>query len=163
MDAKTTSVWLLDTGHYYDIIHELIYYYALLVIYLLLHTRRRFLGSKLLDASFEGDVEEVTKLLKQGAPLSYTNDEGWTALHVACADKNKPELVKVLLTYNPDVNLQHLYGNTPVHLACGWGFLDSLKLLLATGKCDLGKCVCMCVWIWDRLWENKAYRAGNKN
>ena len=62
---------------------------------------------------------------------------GWTPLYHACL-RNRPDIVKELLNYNPKLNQQTNSGNTAIHIACRYGYLDCVKLLLATGQCDLG-------------------------
>ena len=98
------------------------------------------LGWELYKASHDGNVERVTELLQEGAPVNWRNKDhfGFSALHTSCAINNRSEVVKVLLRYGPNVNQPKNDGYTPAHLACFWGSLDCLKLLLATGQCDLG-------------------------
>ena len=63
---------------------------------------------------------------------------GWTPLHRACLH-NRSDIVKELLKYNPELNQQCDDDmETAAHFACGGGYLDCVKLLLATGQCDLG-------------------------
>ena len=40
--------------------------------------------SDLYYASINGEVDQVTALLVEGADVHYTNEHGWTALHMAC-------------------------------------------------------------------------------
>ena len=121
----------------YDIILYLTHY-SLYIVYLLPPNSQNQLGEHLIEASRHGDVKNVTELLKYGVPINWRNRDEWTALHAACAKINSPEVVKVLLMYDPNVNQQTCHGHTPAHIACHWGFVDCLKLLLATGQCDLG-------------------------
>ena len=85
-----------------------------------------------------GKVEYVIKLLNEGAEINlHNNVYGWTAFHEACYN-NRPDIVKVLLNYNPQpINQQHS-GDTPLHLACKKGYMECMKLLLATGQCSIG-------------------------
>ena len=63
---------------------------------------------------------------------------GWTPLHYACFWK-RSDIVKELLKYNPELNEQtYDHRETAAHFACSGGSLDCVKLLLATGQCDLG-------------------------
>ena len=95
------------------------------------------LWGKLYEASCDGSVETVTRLLNDGAAVNSTNMNGYTALHRACL-YNRPDILKVLLEYNANINLQNNSGNTPIHYASRNGYMDCVKLLLATGHCDLG-------------------------
>ena len=62
------------------------------------------LDSKLCQACYDGDLEEVEKLLDKGASAKACHDGGWTALHVA-AYYNKPTIVGVLLD-NPRLDIR---------------------------------------------------------
>ena len=44
------------------------------------------INEKLSMAAFQGNYEEVEGYISQGADPSWTNDEGWSALHGAVAD-----------------------------------------------------------------------------
>ena len=91
-------------------------------------------------------MKYVTELLKDGAPVNWSDGEGQTALHWACGYK-RAEVVKVLLIHNPQINKKNTWGNTALHKACWRGYLDCVKLLLATGQCNLGWCESVCVTI----------------
>ena len=111
-------------------------------VHLLTHIRQ-WLGRELYYACDKhGDVRRVRELLKQGADVNWKDNRpllpGWTSLHRACL-VNGADIVKELLKYNPEINHQNdRYANTAVHFACRHGSLDCVKLLLATGQCDLG-------------------------
>ena len=98
-------------------------------------------------------MDEVERLLVRGAPVSWRDSEGWTALHIACWD-NQPDVVKILTQRDDnDVNVQTVRKFTPLHWACLWGHLKCVQLLMATGQCDLGKSVCVCVCVSrNTLW-----------
>ena len=87
-----------------------------------------------------GKVEHVIKLLNKGAEVDLHNKSyGWTAFHEACYN-NRPDIVKVLLKYNRKYINQHdgIDEDTPLHLTCKRGYMECMKLLLATGQCNLG-------------------------
>ena len=104
---------------------------------LLQHNSQDQLGEKLWDASHAGKVEQVQQLLEEGAPVNWRDGGGWSSLHAAC-QYNRAEVVMVLLRYNPLMNQPSWNRRTPQHSACSWDSLHCLKLLLATGQCDLG-------------------------
>ena len=82
-------------------------------------------------------MEEVKRLLEEGAPVNWKRVNKWTAIHVACTH-NRVDIVKLLLEYNADVNKQENSGHTALHMACLNGHINCVKLLMATGQCDLG-------------------------
>ena len=101
------------------------------------------LGQQLYNASWDGRVDEVERLLARGAPVNWRDIVGWTALHTACY-YNHPDVVKILTQQDGiDVNVQNTIKNTPLHYACTYGNLKCVQLLMATGQCDLGKSVCV--------------------
>ena len=113
--------------------------FHLLIVYCLPppHNSQQQLGLSLWRASRDGDVRRVTEILDDGASVNWRDSAGFTALHWACSN-NRTEVVKVLLKHNPLINQQDHWEYTPLHYA-GWkGSIDCVKLLLATGQCDLG-------------------------
>ncbi len=102
------------------------------------------LGEKLYWASqFPGLMDEVERLLAEGAPVNWRDRYKQTALHMACYN-NLPDVVKILTQQDGiNVNVQSTGKDTPLHRACYWGYLKCLRLLMATGNCDLGKSVCV--------------------
>ena len=70
--------------------------------------------------------------------MNWKDIDGWTPLYHACF-WNRSDIVKELLKYNPKLNQRtNDFGNTALHRACRCGYLVCVKLLLATGQCDLG-------------------------
>ena len=123
-----------------DIIIRLAIDSQLLIVYCLPppHNSQQQLWESLLRASKDGDVRRVTETLDEGASVNWRNSCGYTALHWAC-NYNRAEVVKVLLKHNPLINQQTYWNlDTPLHLVCSRGSIDCVKLLLATGQCDLG-------------------------
>ena len=101
------------------------------------------LGEQLCDASWDGRVDEVERLLARGAPVNWRDSYRRTALHGACFN-NHPDVVKILTQQDGiDVNVQTNAKDTPLHWACYYGYLKCVQLLMATGQCDLGKSVCV--------------------
>ena len=92
-------------------------------------------------------MKRVIKLLEEGAPVNWKDNDEWTSLHVMCRrmqnlsvqhETNCLKVMKVLLRYKANVNQQDNSGDTPLHCACRHGLLAHVKILLATGQCDLG-------------------------
>ena len=111
----------------------------LLIVYCLPppHNSQKQLGKDLLRASYNGDVRRISEILDDGASVNWRDSYGLTALHEACIN-NRAEVVTVLLKHNPLINQQTNCGSTPLHVACRRKSIDCVKLLLATGQCDLG-------------------------
>ena len=84
-------------------------------------------------------MRRVRELLESGADVNWKDSDsfGWTPLYRACLH-NRSDIMTELLKYNPKLNEQTGGGETALHYACECGDLDCVKLLLATGQCDLG-------------------------
>ncbi len=73
------------------------------------------LGEQLCDASWDGRVDEVERLLARGAPVNWRDSYRRTALHGACFN-NHPDVVKILTQQDGiDVNVQTNAKDTPLH------------------------------------------------
>ena len=107
-------------------------------VHLLPHNRQR-LGEELYNScDHYGDVWRVRELLRRGADVNWRKSgDGWMPLHLACF-YNRSDIVQELLKYYPKLNQQTVDGDTAAHFACSNGYLDCVKLLLATEQCDLG-------------------------
>jgi serine/threonine protein kinase len=89
-------------------------------------------NKELLEASEKGDVEEVKKLLKEGANLNARNIVGWTPLHLA-VQNGHIEVVKLLIEKGANVNAKDNIGDTPLHDAADKGHIEVVRLLLEHG------------------------------
>ena len=78
----------------------------------------------------------------KGADVNWKDSLDCTALHAA--SHGRPDIVKMLLKSSPNINQQNFYGDTALHKACELGYINCVKLLLATGQCDTGQLVCQC-------------------
>ncbi len=82
-------------------------------------------------------------LLAKGAPVNWRNSRGRTALQTA-SDNNHIDVIKVLAQQDDiDVNVHNDDKSTPLHWACYSGHLVCVQILCATGRCDLGRSVCV--------------------
>ncbi|KAL4226275.1 hypothetical protein ACF0H5_014259 [Mactra antiquata] len=83
-----------------------------------------------------GHLERAKYLLEEGDIdvnwVSYANE--CCPIHVA--SQGKPEIVKMLLDHNCDVNVRDNNGWTALHYAAYWCHLDVVKILLNNG-CDV--------------------------
>jgi ankyrin repeat protein len=60
------------------------------------------------------------------------NDNHETLLHMA-ARTNQIHITHYLIESNANINSLDRFGNTPLHIASGWGHLDIVKYLLSHG------------------------------
>lgn len=77
--------------------------------------------------------ELVEDMLKAGAAVDEPDAHGWTPLFDAIASRNEGT-TKVLLAHGVgDIDHQDLRGRTALHLACGRGLVDVVKMLVRYG------------------------------
>ena len=91
------------------------------------------------------ETGNAEKLLKSLSLLKSSNDDnvilahGYTAMHLCCMH-GQINCVQALVENNYDINISHSEsGVTPLHLASQKGFLDVIKYLLKSSKCDIQK------------------------
>jgi len=85
--------------------------------------------SPLLAASEAGDVDKVTTLLEDGAPIEETNKEGRTALMLAIV-RNRRDVVQLLIKVGANVNREAPDKWTPLCFALSCASKDIVKDLL---------------------------------
>ncbi len=87
-------------------------------------------------AAYKGHLEFVTKIVNSCTMSHYAhelsnivNDNGDSPLHLAVLGNHLP-VVRVLLTASPpsNVHLKDKQGYTPMHYACGEGYLDIVQV-----------------------------------
>jgi len=89
-------------------------------------------------AAYNGNIEQVKRLLKNNPDPDERDSFGGTALHAAMFQKNM-DVIKILIDYGFDVNVQGLAnGYTPLHDAVWANNLEAVKILLKHGaKVDI--------------------------
>ncbi|KAF4726200.1 hypothetical protein FOZ63_003584, partial [Perkinsus olseni] len=98
----------------------------------------RDLNAALLQAVESGKLKTVTSLLHpkkdsaQAANANATNEDGWSALHMA-AGQGAVKIVKCLLQYGADPNIANMVGMRPLHVACRDDQLEVAKCLVDRG------------------------------
>ena len=107
------------------------------------------LAEQLYQATKDGDIDQVTTVLKQGANPNntlYWRDE-WVfpklpPLHHACW-KGNLQLAKVLVTSSGAITNRgdRNYNQTPLHWACESGDIDTVMYLINELHCDVGESV----------------------
>ena len=89
-------------------------------------------STPLMSATFEGDVEEAARLLKEGADVKAINSYGVNAMQLA-ADTANTELIRLLLRAGADPESPNADGETALHLVARSGNVEAAKLLLKAG------------------------------
>jgi ankyrin repeat protein len=89
-------------------------------------------STPLMVASFEGDVAEAGRLIKEGADVKATNAYGANAMRLA-ADTANTELIRLLLKAGADPESPNADGETALHLVARSGNVEAAKLLLQAG------------------------------
>ena len=87
----------------------------------------------LLNAVLEGNLEEVQKLLKQGADIHAQDlKSGWTPLHWAALGGSR-DVVAFLIEHGANIKAKNKSGETPLHEAAHYGHRDVVALLIKRG------------------------------
>lgn len=92
----------------------------------------------LMNAVMEEDIDRVLVCCKENPEWMdlLSPSQGLAPIHVAIYLRNC-KILRTLLKKGADPNLKDVDGNTPAHCAVKIGFLDGLKLLYETKKCQL--------------------------
>jgi ankyrin repeat protein len=95
-------------------------------------------NKSLFEAVTKGDIEQVKKLIAQGADVNVAEGENaWTPL-LAAAKGAHSEVVKVLLANGANVNLAETYGYTALYYAI-WNDDEEIVKALISGGADVNK------------------------
>ncbi|KAJ3683822.1 hypothetical protein LUZ60_014049 [Juncus effusus] len=86
----------------------------------------------LLEAARYDEIDEIVSLFSIGVPLNSKDEQGRTALHMACANGHLA-IVNYLISNGADVNVTNLEKNTPLHYACLNGQIEVIKALITAG------------------------------
>ncbi|RYG57568.1 hypothetical protein EON66_00060 [archaeon] len=85
-----------------------------------------------IECGFGDDVLEMRRLIAAGAPLEWTDEDGWTPLWVA-AYNGKMEALQLLLKAGASIRATNKHGWTPLHGAAAGGQADAVRALLEAG------------------------------
>lgn len=91
------------------------------------------LNKRLLEESKNGNIDEVQKLILDGANVNCQNDSGMTSLHLAILYNRVSAIVKILLENNANVDSKDDDGDTPLHCAVTRDNAEITKMLLDKG------------------------------
>ena len=92
--------------------------------------------NKLLQSEFwvVATIEEVIKVIDDGADIKARDESGLTPLHWACALSTTPELVTLLLDRGANIEARDEHEKTPMHVASAFSNTpDVISLLLGAG------------------------------
>ncbi|OMO67897.1 Major sperm protein [Corchorus capsularis] len=94
-----------------------------------------FVGSPILvQLVMDGSMDEIRDVLERSDPswnpADSLDSQGQTLLHIAIA-QSRPDIVQLLLEFEPDVEFQSRSGSTPLEAAAGCGEELIVELLLA--------------------------------
>ena len=92
-------------------------------------------GDELMEAIEGGDESGVKRCLDDGADALHADDEGFTALHMACQEGHDAIAV-MLLRKGAKIDATDDDGVTPLMLACEGGHSAVVKMLLKE-RCDV--------------------------
>lgn len=84
----------------------------------------------LILAPYSGDLEKINWLLRHGADVNATDEEGRTLLHDVVSFNYGKEFVEAVLAASPDIDKRDLSGATPIFCVKS---ITTLKLLLENG------------------------------
>ena len=90
------------------------------------------LDVELLDYVYEGNIEGIKEVLKQGANINCSDENGNTPLLFAVASKDL-ELVKLLVENKADLDLSNNLGETPLMVAQDNEYKEIEEYLLGKG------------------------------
>jgi glutaminase len=79
-------------------------------------------------AAYQGDLNEIRRLVARGVDLNEEDYDGRTCLHLAAAE-GKLEVIKFLLANKVNSNPQDRWKNSPVDDAKRSGHMDAVNLL----------------------------------
>ena len=82
----------------------------------------------LIGASYCGDIDVISDLLKKGVDINFVDDYGRTALYFACSC-GQTQVVKMLLDAGADKDIKDYKKRTALEMARKYGYQDIVALL----------------------------------
>jgi len=87
----------------------------------------------LMWAAGVGKPETVKMLLEKGADAKATDKLTGESALMRALRTGKPETVKIIMAANPDITTKNSLGMTPFLVACAYGDLDKITMLIDAG------------------------------
>lgn len=88
--------------------------------------------SLVMSAAFAGETDTVQALVKWGADVNLSNENGWTAL-LSAVSSGHTEVAALLLSLGADAGKAHNSGDTPLTRAAQQGHQEIVTLLKEAG------------------------------
>ena len=82
------------------------------------------------QATLDGKMEKVQRMVERGTDVNARDDYGRTALHIASAENHNIDM-QLLINLGADVNVQDQQGRTPLMYAAADGLRDAAVLLVS--------------------------------
>ena len=93
---------------------------------------KKDVNDQFLHAALRGNIKAAEQLLRTGADPNARNEDGKTALNLACY-YGYAAIAQLMLQHGADVNAADKDGWTPLHEACWLGYPNTVRLLLEHG------------------------------
>ncbi|KAH7854376.1 hypothetical protein Vadar_013090 [Vaccinium darrowii] len=90
-------------------------------------------GEAVLEAARRGDLNHLESLLDRDASVSFHDQYGLTALHVAAIKGHKDAVMMLVELGSADLECQDHEGHTPLHLAVEGGHAETVEVLVNRG------------------------------
>lgn len=90
-------------------------------------------GEAVLEAARCGDLNHLESLLDRDASVSFHDQYGLTALHVAAIKGHKDAVMMLVELGSADLECQDHEGHTPLHLAVEGGHAETVEVLVNIG------------------------------
>lgn len=78
-----------------------------------------------------GSAEVVAWMIAHGASVVFSDDDGYTVLHVVI-ERNHPDkdaMMRLLIAAGAEINAHGVNDWTPAHMAAAWNDVETLRLL----------------------------------
>jgi ankyrin repeat protein len=93
---------------------------------------KKDVNDQFLHAALRGNIKAAEQLLRTGADPNARNEDGKTALNLACY-YGYAAIAQLMLQHGADVNAADKDGWTPLHEACYHALVDTVYFLLQHG------------------------------